>query len=524
MVLHAGDRTLGGTATFTDSVNLYGTGNKRLSSATLRGAGDAPALRFAAVGGAYDRNGPALSDFGILNRQGVEIGDRTLAIADGTGQAVFHYWKFDRLNIVDGSLNDSPDNLGAVGVSVTKAFDGRMQLCEVLGYRIGVLLNGADINVVTNNRLHNQQDYAILEASAGSFGSQTTISENDILGTPSKAFYKTTGRHVRFNNNYLEASTNLPAGAGFIDISPATMPAFGGNVRGDTLSVILRDNRLDGQGRATFNTRIFPDNATTIRLEEIQTSDGSSTPSYFCRADGARDDLVPLFGPGGRARRLYLDAPTMGPVWEGYRVEGGVTLVGDRWQITGRNVSAFPFNTPITGVDGFAKIYGDQVVIPATQSGKNLAVFPGGFGGGNKLFAADRLYEVALVARSDLAAGDSIEIQMAGTNAGGGGFGTRFQSAAIDDQAKAYRFYFQGQPADYQAVGFHIRSPTSLANIFFTLSWVEVHGYWQHPVRIGGQYYWTDDGGKLRKKASPPTAADDGDVIGPYDPPVNPAP
>ena len=518
IVITPGAYNLGGTLALADSLSIYGTGGKR-GQVSLEGAGDAPVIRVSSTGGEYDRNGPSFSDFTTYNRQGIEIGDRTSAIGEGGGQSVYHYWSLEKLNIIDRSLADSPSDLGAVGVSITKAFNGKLELCEVLGFKIGVLLNGADINTVSCNRISGWSQFGVLETSASSFGSQTTFIGNDVLGSSkiaNGASYKSTGRHNSLISNYFEPQGAMAAGAGFVDFSFGGVPAYGGNSPGQILSIFAIGNRIDSQGLASFVYRMCVTDARSVTLLGRQTSDASTTPSYFCDAPGNRLDVIPMHS-GLRARQYLISEVTMGVEWHGHQDEPGVTFGNGGFSVNARNKAAFPYTTIVTGRPAFVAHQGDTLVIPATNAGQPIPIFPGGYGG-NRFFDSGSTYELVVVARSSSASGDTLSVQQCGVTDAGAGFGTSYETLPLTNQFRELRFLVPGRPSNYQAVGFHVQSATSVGDIYFHTYWREVRGSFDRPLRIGARLYWTDATGALRSSATAPATDTSGQVVGPYTP------
>ncbi|HHQ5366712.1 TPA: hypothetical protein ACSQ2O_003492, partial [Klebsiella michiganensis] len=96
-----------------------------------------------------------------------------------------------------------------IGISWSKMFDGAIEFCEIANFDIDLLLNGCDLNKIAHNRIRNGWRYMVLELSASTFGSQNEIHHNDILhaGSPNCIMVKTTARHARIYDNYLEQAT-----------------------------------------------------------------------------------------------------------------------------------------------------------------------------------------------------------------------------------------------------------------------------------------------------------------------------
>ncbi|WP_333963902.1 hypothetical protein [Sphingomonas aurantiaca] len=139
--------------------------------------------------------------------------------------------------LVRGCTIVARDRGTGTGIAWTKMFDGAIEECNIEGFSINILLQGCDLNAVRRNRSVLGARYHILDLSVASFGSQNIIEHNDILQAGSDAciFIKSSGRHARVRDNYLEHGySGASDGAvrsftGFIDASSVNAPHLGVN-------------------------------------------------------------------------------------------------------------------------------------------------------------------------------------------------------------------------------------------------------------------------------------------------------
>ena len=194
-------------------------------------------------------------------------------------------------------LSLAPTTVGAgIGIALTKVFDGSITQCDLRSFGTQMLLQGCDLNVVKNNRLINLYDFGILELGVSTFGSQNQIEHNDLVTSMVSrcVFIKTTSRHVRIKDNYLEqGSGGANACKGFIDVSATDVPVYGSNGPSSTrfLSTIVVDNRVDGQAKATdFVYRLEPVGIYT-KIHDTGTSGVLSERSWLT----VEGEELPLF-------------------------------------------------------------------------------------------------------------------------------------------------------------------------------------------------------------------------------------
>ncbi|BAS41041.1 putative prophage endo-N-neuraminidase [Klebsiella oxytoca] len=255
-----------------------------------------------------------------------------------------------------------------IGISWSKMFDGSISLCEIANFDIDVLLNGCDLNRVSMNRIRNAWRYMILELSASTFGSQNEIHHNDILhaGSPNCIMVKTTARHARIYDNYLEQATGTDREAliGFIDATAVDAPAYAGNVSAGRYSTIIRDNRIDGFSKAkNFVYKYQPKGQTYGEIVDVSTVGSNvglgSNALTLVDETGATVDSVPLLYNQQQPCSFVFKGPRFGK-WNGYTSEGQFADV-----INGLNVGAFGTSLYGNLLSNYLRARGNEMVLMA---------------------------------------------------------------------------------------------------------------------------------------------------------------
>lgn len=212
-------------------------------------------------------------DLYLISDEGIQLNDPTITITDGAGAGSPYLMRseFRRLSL-------QPLTTGSgTGIILSKCFDFIIEQCEFTNFDRHLVLQGCDIGRVSTNRFTGIYGYGILELSTDTFGSQNLIINNDMVGVPDTGgrFIKTTSRHVRIKDNYMEQqSGNF---VGFIDMNDVSPPQYGSNSISSTRysSILVEGNRLDGQQYATafiyripstqlLNTRIIDSGTTGV--------------------------------------------------------------------------------------------------------------------------------------------------------------------------------------------------------------------------------------------------------------------
>lgn len=275
---------------------------------------------------------------------------------------------FGMVPVVSHCSIDPRVNGTGIGISWSKMFDGVIEFCEIANFNIGLLLNGCDLNYVAHNRIRNAWRYMILELSASTFGSQNEICHNDILhvGSPNCIMIKTTARHARIYDNYLEQATGADGQAliGFIDATAVDAPAYAGNVSSGRYSTIIRDNRIDGFAKAKyFVYKYQPGGQTYGEIVDVSTV-GSNTGLgsnglILVDSTGATVDSVPLLYNQLQPCSFVFKGPRFGK-WNGYTSEGQFSDV-----INGRNVGAFGSSLYGNNMSDYLRARGNEIVLMA---------------------------------------------------------------------------------------------------------------------------------------------------------------
>lgn len=230
--------------------------------------------------------GFCLYDCFVNSDSGVRQNDPTVTIADGGASPPIMGTKIERCDFVPLTVG-----LGT-GVSLSKCFDFGISFCNMKQFGTLLLMQGCDLGLVEHNRLTNIQNYGILELGVSTFGSQVEIRHNDmLLSIAGGTFIKTTGRHVRIHDNYLEQTSG--SCAGFIDATSTGVPTFGANAVSTTryASAVIEENRIDGHSLATsFIIRYEPVGAYA-KIQDVGTTGPLSTLSWLTIVN----DELPLF-------------------------------------------------------------------------------------------------------------------------------------------------------------------------------------------------------------------------------------
>jgi hypothetical protein len=342
------------------------------------------------------RKMPTIKNFKLAADYPIRFNNETTAIVvDGGGSNVPYGMKPFVIN-----CDLAPRIAGTgIGISWSKMFDGAIEDCEIQQFDINVLLNGCDLNRVQHNRLRFGYSFQILELSANTFSSQNEISHNDILvaGSTSCIFYKTTARHARFYNNYLEQASGTPGAAlvGFIDASDVDAPSYAGNVSGGRYSTIIRDNRIDGIKYASaFVYRYEPGGQTYGEIVDVgQTGDQVTPPAVglaIVDAAGAITNELPyLYGHARFASYRFAGPFLYG--WDGFSTDQIID-----YKVTARNVQMV--GTSVL----YSNLFHDYL-----RASKDRIVFKDGFTSAGKItypansghFKLSATYRVTITAR-----------------------------------------------------------------------------------------------------------------------------
>lgn len=275
---------------------------------------------------------------------------------------------FGMVPVVSHCSIDPRVNGTGIAISWSKMFDGVIEFCEIANFNIGLLLNGCDLNYVAHNRIRYAWSYMVLELSASTFGSQNEICHNDILhvGSANCIMIKTTARHARIYDNYLEQARGTDGAAliGFIDASDVDAPSYAGNVSAGRYSTILRDNRIDGFSKAKyFVYKYQPEGQTYGEIVDVSTVGSNvgfgSNGLTLVDSTGATVDRVPLLYNQQQPCSFSFKGPRFGK-WNGYTSQGHLTDV-----INGLNVGAFGSSLYGNNMSNYLRARGNEMVLMA---------------------------------------------------------------------------------------------------------------------------------------------------------------
>lgn len=255
--------------------------------------------------------------------------ESTAIIADGSTSNVPYGMQ---PMVISCMMKPITSNTG-IGISWSKMFDGLIEGCEIVGFNIGILLNGSDINTIRDNRIYGSATYHILNRSIGSFGSQNEIVHNDLLtGSSSLIFIKSTDRVCRIYDNYLESVSALE---GFIDTSSYDIRmSFPQTSAGNVLNMIIRDNRLDGINNAT--SFVYRVNSAAMYTEV--TDHGTVGPLHkvgalqFMNSSGELLDYLPVHYNTVYGKHFNLSSPLFG-IFNGFKSQHKLGVI-DRDTLT----------------------------------------------------------------------------------------------------------------------------------------------------------------------------------------------
>lgn len=249
-------------------------GSKLVSTVTATGSGQ--------------RDSFSISGVRLVSDACLTFGDPTKVIVDGIS-ATSHYEM--RPYVTECSMEPLTPASG-YGILLAKAFDHTVARNDITGFARSVVELGSDLGNITHNRLANFSQYGVLQLSASTFGSQSLVYHNDILGgTVGSTYIKSTARHVRIQDNYLERSTGNTC-AGFIDVSSVNTPVYGPNPANYTpFSVLVEENRIDGQALATDFVYRYEPVSFNAKISDVGTPGTRNTKPWLTVVG----DAVPIF-------------------------------------------------------------------------------------------------------------------------------------------------------------------------------------------------------------------------------------
>jgi hypothetical protein len=108
--------------------------------------------------------------------------------------------------IIERVIIVGSQNATGYAVSWNKCFDGSIRNCKFVAFAYGIVFYGCDLNEISNNRIQSSGINCIAAISVNTFGSQTLILHNDLLGSPSESFITSSDRDILIQDNYLEGA------------------------------------------------------------------------------------------------------------------------------------------------------------------------------------------------------------------------------------------------------------------------------------------------------------------------------
>lgn len=264
--------------------SIYGVGGQRFSLPPARinqATASTQVFKQTASDGVGQEDAFSVYDMWLNSDQGIQLNPLDEAVVDGGG-ATFPYLmrpEFRRLTLTPLT----PGLAGNFGIAMAKTFDHIIEQCDINGQTRGVAMNGCDLGRVSTNRITNFHEYGILDLSASTFGSQNLITNNDIVNAAAATatFIRSTARHVRIIDNYLEEASG--GAKGFIDLSWQSGLDYPNNTSSGMFGTVeVERNRLDGHSLVTdfiyrFDPTTTPSFGYSVNIEDVGTNGTSST-------------------------------------------------------------------------------------------------------------------------------------------------------------------------------------------------------------------------------------------------------
>lgn len=321
---------------------------------------------------------PQIYNMGLKGDYPIRFNDeRTAIIADQAASNV----PYGMVPVVQFCTIDPLTNGVGIGISASKMFDGVFSFNEIANFDTGVLLNGCDLMYVAHNRIRNAYKYMVLELGVGTFGSQNEIYHNDILhaGSADCIFIKSTARHVRIYDNYLEQASGTSGQAliGFIDASAVDAPVFNGNAAAVRASTIIKDNRIDGQHFAKYFVYKYQPSGQTYGVIEDVSTVGPNTGLganhlVLVDASGVTIDRVPFLYNSVQPCSFRFSGPRFGK-WNGYNSASDYAL-----KMTGSNMSMWGTSLGGNNLKDYLSARGNSLILSSGFTAAAVLQFPSG--------------------------------------------------------------------------------------------------------------------------------------------------
>ncbi len=305
-------------------------------------------------------------------------------------------------------------------------FDSIIEHNEFKSHAREIVLQGCDLNRIITNRIWSFTEYGILELGVGTFNSQNRMENNDILNGDTNSIYiKTTSRHIRIIDNYLEKAPSYGTCLGFIDASLIDCPTYGTNPVSTQLglSVSIKENRIDGQDAAVstdFVYRIDQSKMINCIINDSLTS-GVSSNKWLTVVD---DYLDLMFGYGIMKTFDLLGGGNSGQLFNNFKTKK-ITTSGGSFNLDAENLA----DIYMSGI--YANLAYQHIalssfgIIVKPELGDTIAriELPPSNGIPNPYMRIGESWEVVVVART-FSGSDSIDVMIVSGGLGSGNVST----------------------------------------------------------------------------------------------------
>jgi hypothetical protein len=445
-----GDYYVSDTLNPPDGKFIYGTSKKDVVIRTDAGK----TLIKWQPAGAGGRYGFFLTDVTLMADYCIQINDTATFLANGSGDSPFIQGYFQRIDFKNVTTNTGD------AFTASKMFDTKITDCNFIGtFDRDIVLNGCDINEISNNRLQSFQSVGILDVSGQTFGSQNNIFGNDmVLGTNTDAsFIRTSSRHVQIHDNYFEQQGASGSGI-IVDVSLTDTPTFGSNVQDNAFTIDIRNNRIDGQHLVQYVHRIDPSEARTIIVTDKNPATFNLGTSVF---ETTNNDVQMNFD-GYNNTYMEISGSSWGDEWDGYKSSGNVERTLGGFTVNAQNTAAFlPYNFTTT-----ARIKGKSLIMPTTLIGGQLVkIMPNE--DENRYFYNSATITVSIIARTDSSSGDTLSSLFTSSSGSSGSTGL-----ALDEQFQELTYTFTGPAFSDTTSAIALNRSTNNGNIeIISISW-----------------------------------------------------
>lgn len=378
------------------------------------------------IGGGVD--GPEIYGLVIEADYPIRFNDRELNSADGSTQP-----SILRPNIHDCEIKARTPYVG-IGVDWVRCFDGVFCRNHITDFQYGMVLSSSDINSVYHNRFIDQGDAHIIVHSSGTFGSSNEIRHNDLLIVQAGgSFIISNDHHVRIYDNYLEqASADIPFAG--IDIGTDNMPAiFGVNVSSICYTCVITDNRNDLFNFAgTVVYRIEP-TMVSCKLYDVGTTGPVSGTNVGLQI---KNDVLPVYY---NVSHVLCNWDFRGEglgYWNGFKSGEPLPAVDTLAFDVSSYASLNPQSSQQNAAGNHLRYDYDALVLLTTLTVVGYFYPPRVDGNNNVFLKNGNTYQVTVVAKTDSALGDDINMARNGA---------AFNLLSLTEQYEEYTFNATGQ-------------------------------------------------------------------------------